>query len=310
MNPDINSISMSGFLLIDKPAGISSFKMQRHIKSYFKGRKVGFAGTLDPDATGLMIVGIGQATRMLSFFESMRKTYRFNLIPGISTDTYDMSGEIVKKGDVSGITRDSVESAIGSFKGLIEQMPPVYSAIKINGKRACDRTRKGEEVVLKTRQVTIYDLFITEWNSDKWSLEMCCSKGAYVRSVAHDLGNKLGCGGAASEIRRVKIGDFDVESAGEWDNPDGFNDLLPMEAAVRHLASIVVNQAGVSDILHGRAVRPDMYTRDETSVLEEENLLQILDTDNKLLALGELSFDNSILPKKVFADSDYLKSVH
>ena len=178
----------NGFLLIDKPKGISSFQSLRPIKRSFRGKKVGFAGTLDPAATGLLVVAIGQATRLLTFVESKYKEYVFDLVLGIETDSYDLEGEIIKTHPTDTITFSHLENTLERYRGKIEQIPPKYSAIKIKGKRACDRMRAGEDVTLKSKKVIIHELEILNWKPPRATIRLVCSKGTYIRALARDMG--------------------------------------------------------------------------------------------------------------------------
>ncbi len=158
----MDKVCTDGFLLMDKPAGVSTFQSLRMLRNYYKGCRVGFAGTLDPDATGLLIVGVGKATKLLRFFEKMEKCYEFKAVPGMTTDTYDTSGKILKQENPPNLTSTELSEYAHSFLGTIFQRPPVYSALKIKGKRACDRARSGEMVELKERKVQIKKIEILE----------------------------------------------------------------------------------------------------------------------------------------------------
>lgn len=260
-----------GILLLDKPSGISSFAALYPVKRAFggkKGAKIGHAGTLDPAASGLLVVGVGAGTRLLEFLEAMPKRYSFRLNLGVVTDSYDLEGEVLERHDASHVTRADVEARLGAFLGEISQMPPAYSAIKIDGKRACDRVRDGEAVTLNARTVRIDRLEILGFEPDNIVLEVDCSKGTYVRSLAHDLGRLLGCGAAADRIRRLRIGPFRVEDAlavspvkDPDDDGSAFrNALRPLEAATGDLPALRVSDAALPGLRNGNPLPPTAYT--------------------------------------------------
>ncbi|MFC1584738.1 tRNA pseudouridine(55) synthase TruB [Fibrobacterota bacterium] len=299
-----SSPASMGFLLINKPAGISSFRALQPVKKLYRGLKTGFAGTLDPGATGLMIVGVGNATRLLKYFEEMNKVYRFNIIPGITTDSYDTDGSVIKHGDASRITRHDVEKILERFTGEISQVPPVYSALKVKGKRACDRARAGEAVSLAPRNVIIQSLKLEEWSEKVWTMEVTCSKGTYVRSLANDIGERLGCGAVASGIRRTAIGRHRVSEAVEINSEEGLKKLLPVDTAVEHLTVATVHERFLGRLLNGNVLTEESYRLEPGGNRAEDETCRIHDHSGRLLALGLIGPDGSIQPKMVFAASD------
>ena len=204
----------SGFLLLDKVVGISSAKALYPIKKLVpKGFKVGHAGTLDPFASGLLVVGVGRdATRLLSEIVGMDKVYEFTIYWGIETNTDDLTGEIINQRSLIP-SRLDIEKAIPDFIGLIEQIPPLFSAINLQGKRAYDLARNNIDFELKARQVRVDELYIIGEDINQTSFRMRTGKGCYVRSIARDLARKLGTFGHVSQLRRVSIGQFTVEKA-------------------------------------------------------------------------------------------------
>jgi tRNA pseudouridine55 synthase len=278
-------VQAGGILLLDKPVGVSSFQALRPLKRLFPKTKIGHAGTLDPAASGLLLVGIGSGTRLLEYLEGMPKTYSFTARFGLVSDSYDMEGAVephpgaLAAGDLDA---DRIAGALTPFRGPIRQTPPVYSAIKIDGERACDRVRAGETVTLESREVTVHALALKAFTPSPSSagpassgdagpspsaaagsaapyadLEMTCSKGTYVRSLVHDLGAALGCGAVTDRIRRLAIGPFRVEAAlRPADLVPGLA-LHPMDAAVAHLPAAVVPAAQVARFLNGQAVVPE-----------------------------------------------------
>lgn len=203
---------MNEILLIDKPKGITSFDVIRCLRTKLGVRKMGHAGTLDPLATGLIIVGVGDATKQLQQYMNLPKCYEVVIEFGKTSSTYDADGEILE-GKLRNVSRNEFETALKKFIGETAQTPPAFSAIRIKGKRAYDLARKGLKVDMKPRQVIIEKIEILDWNWPLVALRVVCSKGTYIRSIAHDLGQELGCGGYVKELRRTAIGEFRVENA-------------------------------------------------------------------------------------------------
>lgn len=206
-------LTVDGILDINKPAGKTSFDIVAKIKQLSGERRVGHAGTLDPMATGVLPVCLGRGTRVIQFLAGATKTYRAQIELGVATDTYDASGKITYRGDPSGISREQVASAVTSFCGSIRQIPPMYSAVKHQGKRLYQLARAGIEVERRSRPIKIYHLELVEWHPPVITIEVECSSGTYIRSLAHDLGQVLGCGANLKGLIRLKYGLFDIREA-------------------------------------------------------------------------------------------------
>lgn len=211
-------------------------------------RRVGHAGTLDPEATGVLPICLGQGTRLVEFLIESTKTYQAEIEFGTVTDTYDAAGNITGRGDTSSLTREKIEAAVASFSGFIKQLPPVYSAVKHQGKPLYRWARAGVEVPRKARQVELSHLEVVSWQPPLLNLEVKCGKGTYIRSLAHDLGQKLGCGAHLRNLVRLKSGPFHVSTCvtvprievaferGYW------HDLIyPIDVAVLHLPAVNVD---------------------------------------------------------------------
>lgn len=304
--------SPSGILLLDKPTGVSSFAALYPVKRSFRGARVGHAGTLDPAASGLLVVGIGAGTRLLEFLEGMPKRYRFGLRLGATTDTCDAEGTILSRAPaetVAAVTRERLEAALPEFRGDILQAPPAYSAIKVDGERAYARARAGEDVVLPPRPVRITRLEVVSFAPGHAELEVDCSKGTYVRSLARDLGERLGCGAHATDIRRTAIGPFRVEEAilppPDRDAPPiPASALLPVARAVEGLPAVTVRREWIAALRNGNAVPAagldaTAGTRDAQEVDANDATWAAFDAAGELLATGALS-NGSFRPRKVF----------
>ena len=202
----------NGILVIDKSAGWTSQDVAAKLRGVFHERRVGHGGTLDPMATGVLPVFIGRATRAAEFLESAEKEYVAGLRLGVVTDTQDTSGNILETHPVA-VTREEVQAALRQFLGPIEQIPPMYSAIKINGQKLYELARRGQEVARRPRSITIHALELLEGEGADWTIRVRCSKGTYVRTLCHDLGRALGCGGCMSSLRRTRAGSFTLAQA-------------------------------------------------------------------------------------------------
>ena len=202
----------NGILVIDKSAGWTSQDVAAKLRGVFHERRVGHGGTLDPIATGVLPVFIGRATRAAEFLESAEKEYVAGLRLGVVTDTQDTSGTVLETNSVC-VTRAQLEAALRQFLGPIEQIPPMYSAIKINGQKLYELARRGQEVARRPRSITIHALELLEGEGADWTVRVRCSKGTYVRTLCHDLGRALGCGGCMSSLRRTRAGSFTLAQA-------------------------------------------------------------------------------------------------
>lgn len=203
-----------GLLLIDKHAGGTSHDMVQQVRRVTRQKKVGHCGTLDPSATGLLLLTLGNATRLTRFLIRAPKVYEGTIRFGVTTDTYDAQGEATARADASAVTRAQVDEAMTRFTGTIEQTPPPYSAKKVQGKKLYELARKGEEVTVEAKEVTVYELVTTgELVDGEIAFRLACSSGTYARTLAHDVGRTVGSGGHLSSLRRIKIGDFDVAAA-------------------------------------------------------------------------------------------------
>ena len=203
---------MNGIILIDKPQGWTSHDVVGKLRGILHERRIGHSGTLDPLATGLLVVFAGRATRAVEFAEADRKEYIAGLRLGISTDTQDITGRIINEGtDLP--DEIQLRKALERFKGELEQIPPMYSAVKVGGKKLYELARKGESIERKPRHITVFGLETAGREDNDYILNVVCSKGTYIRTLCHDIGTALGCGGCMSSLRRTKSGVFSVEDA-------------------------------------------------------------------------------------------------
>ena len=202
----------NGILVVDKPAGWTSQDVTAKLRGVFHERRIGHSGTLDPMATGVLVVFVGRATRAVEFAENDRKEYLAGLRLGLVTNTQDTTGETLETHPVR-VTREALDASLVSFRGDISQIPPMYSALKVNGKKLYELAREGKEVERKARRITIHEIRILEINLPEVKLEVTCSKGTYIRTLCHDIGQKLGCGGCMKELLRTRVERFGLEDS-------------------------------------------------------------------------------------------------
>ncbi|MGX1695077.1 tRNA pseudouridine(55) synthase TruB [Microbacterium keratanolyticum] len=248
-----------GILLVDKPGGLTSHDVVARTRRAFGTRKVGHAGTLDPMATGLLVIGIEGATRLLTYIVGADKTYHATIRLGQSTHTDDAEGEVTATASADAwneVTAERISAGIASLSGEIDQVPSAVSAIKVDGKRAYDRVRAGEDVVLTSRRVTIsrFEVIAERAGEGFHDLDVIveCSSGTYIRSLARDLGAHLGVGGHLTALRRTRVGAFDVADAVAIDALGGAATLTPAEAAARVLPVLTVTAEEARDLRHGK----------------------------------------------------------
>ena len=203
---------MNGIVIVDKPQDWTSQDVTARLRRVFHTRRIGHGGTLDPMATGVLPVFVGRATRGVEFFEHAEKSYETVLRLGLTTDTEDIWGQTVEERNVE-FTAEKLERVLETFRGEILQIPPMYSALKVNGQKLCDLARKGKEVERKPRPVTIHELTLLEVTQNTLRLRVRCSKGTYIRTLCKDIGEALGCGGCMAQLRRVTAGEYTIEDA-------------------------------------------------------------------------------------------------
>ncbi|MEM9773879.1 MAG: tRNA pseudouridine(55) synthase TruB [Chloroflexota bacterium] len=248
---------MEGILNIDKPHAMTSHDVVGRVRRVAGLRRVGHTGTLDPMATGVLVVCLGRATRLVEYVVGRPKTYLGVVRLGQTTDSYDADGEILTEAAVPELSTAILEPLLDQFRGDIMQIPPMVSAIKKDGKKLYELAREGKTVERPPRPVTIYELDCLSIDGPDIALRIRCSAGTYIRSIAHDLGQLLGCGGHLISLRREQVGKFDLDSAVSLDelsseNVDSY--LQPMDLAVDHLPKVVVSAEDERDLLNGKLV--------------------------------------------------------
>lgn len=292
--------NIHGILLLDKPAGLTSNEALQRVKSLFNARKAGHTGSLDKMATGLLPVCFGDATKFTSFLLESDKRYLTIFQFGVETTTGDALGEVLKKSPVPEFTTPEIEQVLQKFQGQIEQVPPMYSALKKDGKRLYELAYQGIEVEREPRKITIYDIKLLAHGRDTLELEINCSKGTYIRTLAEDIGRELGCGAHVSALRRIGAGPFSddqiiglsqlEELAGQ-----GFaaldEKLLGIDAALVNLPSVELVAAVADYLCDGQAV---IVPHAPTS-----GLLRIYSEQGSFIGIGEVLEDGRVAPRRL-----------
>lgn len=289
---------MNGFLNIDKPQGLTSRSVVDHINRLLRERgltratlpKVGHAGTLDPMATGVLVVAIGHATRLIELVQSRPKTYLGTFLFGKRSDTDDVAGQVVE-GDTaraSSITRTELDVALDGFRGRIEQVPPAFSAVRVAGRRAYKLARRGEVVEIPAKTVEIHRLAVIRFEPPELTLDIECGSGTYIRSLGRDLGERLGCGAVMSSLVRTRIGSFEQRNAisiSDFTAESVVSELLPCAAAAKHLPSYVCDEAEMASLSHGLSIPPRESSWQPANPGHPETFA-LVDSVGSLLAIG------------------------
>ena len=303
-------MSIDGILNVNKPEGKTSFNIVAWLKRLTGEKHVGHAGTLDPIATGVLPICFGQATRVARFLTESSKTYLAQIELGITTDTFDRQGKIIERGDTSGITVTQIEKALTAFQGVIKQVPPVYSALKHQGRRYYELARAGIPIKPKPRQVEIVNLELISCQLPLITINVECSKGTYIRSLAHDIGQCLRCGAHLKNLTRLRCGLFHIEDAlylpqieeafqkGTWEEF-----LFPLDSPLSNWKTIIVDKRNELAIRNGCSL-----SLEETFLPPEKNC-RAYNLDGYLIAvLNFIPEKNLWHPERVFSPSQTSRS--
>ena len=278
---------MNGVLNIFKPKGMSSFDAVRVVKKVARTGKVGHTGTLDPEATGVLPICIGRATKIIDYIMNSEKVYEVTIKLGIRTTTYDLEGEVLEEKDCNHLTDVEILQAVNSFIGEYSQVPPMYSALKQNGVRLYELARKGIEVERKGRLINIHNLEDIKINNPYISMKVTCSKGTYIRSLCYDIGEKLGVFATMTQLNRAKTSVFSQEKSININEltKENINDyILSMEEALEKYDKIVVNKKYVKVLVNGVRVADGRFTKDKVI---NNKLYRVYDDENNFIGLGE-----------------------
>ncbi len=273
-----------GIVLVDKPVGVTSHDVVNFLRRKLNTKKIGHAGTLDPFASGLLIAGVKKGTRVLEYFLDMDKTYRAELELGRITDTFDNTGKTVEEREVPALSEDEIVSVLKSFEGEYLQVPPAYSAKKYNGERLYKLAREGKIINLPPRAVRIYSMTDISYSRERVTFTARVSKGTYIRSLAMDIGYKLGCGATTTNLRRTSQGRFSVDSAFQIEDVSQIS-IIPLEEAVDFLPGLLLSDSETINVLLGRQI----YAGGVAGILgkfAKDEIIRIVGSDERLIAIA------------------------
>lgn len=294
---------VTGILLLDKPLGLTSNAALQRVKSLYRAAKAGHTGSLDPLATGLLPCCLGDATKFSAFLLDADKRYRFRVRLGVTTATADAEGEVLETRPLEGIDEARVRETLRGFLGAIDQLPPMYSAVKHQGQRLYKLARQGVEVERQTRRIEIFSLDLRSFDLPEIELDVHCSKGTYVRTLAEDIGRELGCGGHVSQLRRTGVGPYvepaasfvtldQVASMAEDETPQRLDDLLlPLDSALGHWPAVTLSSDAAFYLGQGQAV---LIPRAPT-----EGLVRLYDPASRFVGVGAILDDGKVQPKRL-----------
>jgi len=294
--------ALHGLLVIDKPAGITSHDVVSAVRRLLHIQRVGHGGTLDPMATGVLVVLIGAATRLSQFVVGHDKRYEAVIRLGISTTTYDAEGEVTGRRAVA-VDEGEIHHALSHFEGEIAQVPPMYAAIKVDGRKLYDLARKGQEIAREPRPVTIHALHVVQWAPPDLHIDVTCSAGTYIRSLAHDLGESLGCGAHLSRLRRTRSGPFSIDLSCSLDHLREHAErrtlsevILPPAAALQGMALVRLDPEQERDMRHGKQLA--------LQTPEAASFLQARDAQDGLIGVLARAEGNTWQPRIVLPPRD------
>jgi tRNA pseudouridine55 synthase len=300
MKSSPSKCNIHGILLLDKRLGVSSNRALQEVKRLFNANKAGHTGSLDPLATGLLPLCFGEATKVSGMMLDDNKRYQVIIQLGIKTDTGDLEGKVVESKPVREFSDEEVEVILDKFTGAIDQVPPMYSALKQNGKKLYELARDGITVERKARHITIFELKLLNVLKDSLELEVYCSKGTYIRSLAEDIGQELGCGATVKALRRTQAGQFHIDQAMSLEQLQGLDGqqllstLIAVDAPLQKMPAVYLNEEQANAIKFG-----------QTLDLNEDLLGSVRMYDaTAFLGLGEMRLDGKLAPKKLFNLND------
>jgi tRNA pseudouridine55 synthase len=290
---------VDGVLLLDKPTGITSNAAIQRVKRLFSAAKAGHVGTLDPMASGLLPVCLGEATKFSTDTFSADKSYEADVLLGVTTTTGDSEGEVIARKAVA-VTHDQVVEVLVRFTGALQQIPPMYSALKRDGKPLYAYAREGQTVERAPRSITIHNIELLEFSGDRIKIGVRCSKGTYIRVLAEDIGFALGCGASLAGLRRTSVGEFGLQRAITLDALERIaaefrtGSLLPVDCLVAGLAAVALSPDGVARVVQGQAAQVE-------AAGGVRGLVRLYGQDGKFVGLGELQPGGRLLPKRLLA---------
>jgi tRNA pseudouridine55 synthase len=296
--------SVSGIIVLDKAVGLSSNMALQEVKWLFEANKAGHTGSLDPLATGVLPLCLGEATKVSQFLLNSDKRYRARIKLGIRTDSADSEGQVIAECDEVNVSREQVEQALQSFKGETQQIPPMHSALKVDGVPLYKLAREGKTISREARSICVYELELTDFQGDEIELEITCSKGTYIRTIADDLGQDLGCGAHIIALRRLQAGAFteadcvSTDALREVKEKHGMDrldqNLIPMDRAIEDLPEVNLPSIAASQFKNGQSVL--------VRHLPEEGLVRLYE-EEQFIGIGCIDDDGKVAPKRLILTS-------
>ena len=290
--------NVHGIILLDKRLGVSSNRALQEVKRLFNANKAGHTGSLDPLATGLLPLCFGEATKVSAMMLDDNKRYQVVVKLGIMTDTGDSEGKIIEEKPVPDLAQDEIDICLQSFVGEIEQIPPMYSALKHNGRKLYELAREGKTIERKARRITIFELEMLDKTADSLTLDVWCSKGTYIRSLAEDIGHKLGCGGTVIALRRTQAGRFNIEDAltieqlQNMDKDGLMSTLVNVDKPLDNIPLIELSSRQAVLIKQGQHIKTEGTAADQGIVR--------MYSEQVFLGLGEMLLGGKLVPKRIF----------
>jgi len=290
--------NVHGILLLDKRLGVSSNKALQEVRRLFNANKAGHTGSLDPLATGLLPLCFGEATKVSALMLDDNKRYQVVVQLGVMTDTGDAEGIVIETKPVPELSIDEIQACLKQFTGEIDQVPPMYSALKHNGKKLYELAREGKTVERKARHITIFELKLLDFSEDQLTLDVFCSKGTYIRSLAEDIGHMLGCGGTVKVLRRLDAGQFSIENARtieqltQMDEQSLFQCLINVDKPLETLPAVQLSDEQAGRIKQGQSLNHLMIPK-------KQGMVRMYNAE-VFLGLGEMLLDGKLAPKKLF----------
>ncbi|WP_456268361.1 tRNA pseudouridine(55) synthase TruB [Kushneria sp. AK178] len=289
---------INGVLLLDKREGVTSNRALQQVRGLYQAQKAGHTGTLDPMATGLLPICLGEATKFSSWLLDADKRYLADVRLGTVTDTGDREGEVLRQTTVPSLNDSDIDTVLADFIGDIDQVPPMYSALKHQGKPLYEHARAGREIARAPRRVSIYDMALTSRHDQGFALDVSVSKGTYIRTLAEDIGERLGCGAHLEGLRRLGTGPFDGSNMLDLEALEAMSDeqrlerLLPVDVLIQHLPVLVTDAAGARRIMHGQAISL------ETAGLAEGSVARLYH-DHALLGVVTINASGQCSPRRL-----------
>ena len=294
-------LPVNGVLLLDKPKGVSSNHALQRVRRLFQAQKAGHTGTLDPMATGLLPICLGEATKFSSHLLEADKVYRTRVELGVITDTGDAEGSVMEQHEVPSLSVDDVEAVLTRFRGEIDQVPPMYSALKHQGKKLYELAREGKHVERAARRISVYDARLLSFEGTAFELEVSCSKGTYIRTLAEDIGQALGCGAHISQLRRLKTGPFLADAMWTLEALEALADqaaleaeLMPVDVLVDHLPLLTVDDTAHACLAHGQPATL------ETGALAADDVARLYYAET-FIGLGVVKGAQEVAPKRLLS---------